>query len=279
MIIDFHTHLFSTDICRDRTPALADDHFRSIYADEKSKLADHHDLLAAMKDSCVDCAVAMGFPWNHEGLCAAQNDYLRSVIELSGGTIIPFGSVPRNSSRPVEEWVREISDMGLRGVGEVGFYNQGLNEESLEHLENLLAAAKKHSLPLCLHVNEPVGHRYRGKYDPNLRDLYHILARNQEVPIILSHWGGGLIFYELMPEVSKTLSHCFYDTAASPFIYSDAIYRIAPLMVSPGKILFGSDYPLINFRRYFDAINRECGNEEWKADVLGKNAARLLKII
>ncbi|HOT45942.1 MAG TPA: TatD family hydrolase [Spirochaetota bacterium] len=279
MIIDFHTHLFSSDLCRDRTRGLEDDQFRSIYAAEKSKLIDHHDLLAAMKDYGVDFAVAMGFPWDDEELCASQNDYFRSVIELSGGTIIPFGSVPHNSARPVEEWVREIRDMGLRGVGEVGFYSRGLNEESLDFLENLLAAAKKHSLPLCIHVNEPVGHRYRGKYDPNLRVLYGILSKNQDVQIILSHWGGGLIFYELMPEVSESLAHCFYDTAASPFIYSDAIYRIAPLMVSPGKILYGSDFPLISFRRYFDAINRECGDEEWKAGVLGKNAARLLKII
>ncbi len=279
MIIDFHAHLFSGDICRDRTRGLADGQFRSIYADNKSKLADHQDLMNAMKDNGVDYAVAMGFPWDDEGLCASQNDYLRTVIGLSGGTIIPFGSVPRNSARPAEEWVREIRDMGLRGVGEVGFYRQGLDEASLDHLEKLLAAAKTHSLPLCLHVNEPVGHRYPGKYDPNLRGLYDLLSKNPEVPIILSHWGGGLIFYELMPEVSKSLAHCYYDTAASPFIYSDAIYRIAPLMVSPGKILFGSDFPLIGFRRYFDAIDREYGDVELKADVLGKNAARLLKII
>ena len=54
-----------------------------------------------------------------------------------------------------------------------------------------------------------------------------------------------MIFYELMPEVSEALSRCWYDTAASPFIYKDDIYRIAPQVAGGEKILFGSDYPLI----------------------------------
>ncbi len=279
MIIDFHTHIFSSDICLDRTICLADDQFRSIYALEKSKLIDHLELMEAMKNFGIDYAVAMGFPWENELFCEAQNKYLRDVIEISGGTIIPFGSVPVSPSINIEDWVRGIKEMGLRGVGEAGFYRQGLNRFGLNFLEELLAAARKFSLPLCLHVNEPVGHHYQGKYDPNLRELYVILSEHTDVTIILSHWGGGMIFYELMPEVSKALSHCYYDTAASPFIYSDSIYRIAPLVASQKKILFGSDYPLIPFGRYYDAINSECADEELKADVLGRNAARLLKII
>jgi len=49
MIIDFHTHIFSSDICLDRTPGLADGQFRCIYAAEKSKLISLHDLMEAMK--------------------------------------------------------------------------------------------------------------------------------------------------------------------------------------------------------------------------------------
>ncbi len=279
MIIDFHTHIFSSDLCRDRSNGLADTQFRSIYETEKSKLVSHQELMEAMKNSGIDYSVAMGFPWIDEVLCRAQNEYLRTVIELSGGVIIPFGSVPLHSATPPEEWVRGIKEMGLRGIGEVGFYRQGLTGNNLDFLKKVLAAAGKYSLPLCLHVNEPVGHHYQGKYDPNLRELYPVLSDYSDVPIILSHWGGGMVFYELMPEVSEALSHCYYDTAASPFIYSDAIYRIAPLMTGPKKILFGSDYPLLSWRRYYDAINRECVDEEIKADVLGRNAARLLKML
>lgn len=278
MIIDFHTHIFSSDLCRDRAAGLSDGQFRSIHSSEKTKLIDHRDLMAAMNNFSIDFAVAMGFPWEHEELCRSQNEYFRAVIDYSGGTIIPFGSVPVHPSTDIDDWVRCIKEMGLQGIGEIAFYQHGLNGFSLDFLAGLLAAVRKCSLPLCLHVNEPVGHHYQGKYDPNLRELYAILSEYTDVTIILSHWGGGLIFYELMPDVAKALSHCYYDTAASPYIYSDAIYRIAPLLASPKKILFGSDYPLIPCGRYFEAISRECTDEELKADVLGRNAARVLNI-
>ena len=279
MIIDFHTHIFSTDLCRDRSIGLADGQFRCINSSEKARLISHPELMAAMKESGVDYCVAMGFPWEDEALCAAQNEYLRAVPGLSGGTIIPFGSVPVNRSTDCGAWVRAVKDMGLRGIGEVGFYREGLNGSTLDFLWELLAAARDSSLPLCLHVNEPVGHHYQGKYDPNLRELYALLTEYADVDIILSHWGGGLLFYELMPEVAVVLSRCYYDTAASPYIYSDKIYRVAPSLVSPKKILFGSDYPLIGSGKYIESISREILDNEWKADVLGMNAARLLKII
>ncbi len=279
MIIDFHTHIFSSDICRDRTPFLGDGQFRAIYSSEKSKLAGHQELIGAMNRAGVDYAVAMGFPWENEAICEVQNEYLRSVVGLSGGAIVPFGSVPVHASVRVEEWVRRIGEMGLRGVGEVGFYRQGITPATIDFLWELLAAVGKYSLPLCLHVNEPVGHAYQGKYDPGLRELYGAISEFPDVTVILSHWGGGMIFYELMPEVSKGLAHCYYDTAASPYLYSDIIYRIAPLMAGSKKLLFGSDYPLLPHERYLDAVNRELADEELKADILGRNAARLLKII
>lgn len=278
MIVDAHTHIFSGDVQAYRDRYLADGQFRCLYGDEKSTLIDHRDLMAAMKESGIDYAVAMGFPWEREELCAAQNEYFHSVIELSGGTIIPFGSVPIDNSIDVASWVRGIRDSGLRGVGEVAFYRQGMNTETISFLKRLFAAVRDYSLPLCLHLNEPVGHAYPGKYDPCFGELSVVLADYTDVTVILSHWGGGLLFYEFMPEISKILAHCSYDTAASPFLYHDGIYSTALKITGSKKILFGSDYPLIPYRRYLDAINGTIADDNMKADILGLNAARILKI-
>jgi hypothetical protein len=258
---------------------LADGQFRCIYGSEKAKLIDHRDLMTAMKQSGIDYAVAMGFPWESEELCAAQNKYFQNLADLSGSTIIPFGSVPINNSINIEKWVYDIRDSGLQGVGEVGFYRYGMNAETIEFLNRLFAAVRKCSLPLCLHVNEPVGHAYPGKYDPHLGDLCAVIADYPEVTLILSHWGGGLLFYELMPEVSKILANCFYDTAASSLLYNEGIFEIALKIAGTKKILFGSDYPLLPYRRYLDSINRIIADENMKTDILGLNAARMLNII
>jgi uncharacterized protein len=278
MIIDFHTHIFSGDVCGARENFLSDGQFRCVYENEKARLVDHRSLMAAMSESGIDYAVAMGFPWEREEFCAAQNEYLASVIKASGGTIIPFGSVPAHDFINVEAWVKEISNLGLRGIGEISFYRYGMTSRNIARIRALLGAARMYSLPLCIHVNEPVGHRYPGKYDPNLRELYAAVIEYPDVAVVFSHWGGGLIFYELMPEVSKSLSHCYYDTAASPFLYAETLYGVAPRIAGSKKILFGTDYPLLPPSRYLEPIGRIIEDEGWKADILGMNAARLLKI-
>ena len=45
--------------------------------------------------------------------------------------------------------------------------------------------------------------------------------------LICAHWGGGLPFYELMPEVADALRNVYYDTAASLFLYRPAIFSAA----------------------------------------------------
>src|SRR4030042_2852435 len=267
MIIDFHTHIFSADVCRNREPFLADGQFQSIYGMAGAPLIDHRDLANFMLRSGIDRAVAMGFPWEREDFCAAQNEYFRTVAESSGGSIIPFASVPVNRTARIDAWVREIKDMGFRGVGEVSYYRNGMNSESIDHLRSLLSAARSYSLPVCLHVNEPVGHRYPGKYDPLLQEVHAAVAEHPDVVVILSHWGGGLLFYELMPEVSRSLKNCYYDTAATPLLYADEIYGIAYRITGSKKILFGTDYPLLSADRYIDAIKKSIPDEESLADI------------
>jgi len=277
MIIDFHTHIFSPDICGDRRRAWTDRQFQRVYGDDSSTLVDHGSLMESMRAQGIVRAVAMGFPWEGEDLCAAQNEYFARVKRLSGDAIVPFGSVPVNDSVDVELWVRSIKDMGLGGIGEVGFYREGMTPGNIRYLERLLAAARSCALPLCLHVNEPVGHRYAGKYDPVLGLLYETIAAFPGVPMILSHWGGGLVFYELMPEVKRALAHCYYDTAATPYLYSADIYGIAARIAGPERILFGSDYPLLQATRYLGSIDEAVPDPRWKAGILGMNAARLLE--
>jgi hypothetical protein len=278
MIIDFHIHLFSPSVSEDRNIYLADGQFNCIYNSAKAKIIDRVQAAAALNEAGIDRAVAMGFPWDREDFCSEQNAYLRSACELSKGKIVSFASVPLCSANSVESWVRDIKHQGFSGIGEVAFYRDGLTPGNLDYLRKLMDAVQKHSLPLCLHLNEPVGHKYPGKYTPEFHYIYSVLADFPDVTVILSHWGGGLIFYELMAEVSSTLKNCYYDTAASPLLYSETVYSISPQIVSPKKILFGSDYPLVNYSRYFDSIHRTVMNKESIDYIMGLNAVDLLKI-
>jgi predicted TIM-barrel fold metal-dependent hydrolase len=50
------------------------------------------------------------------------------------------------------------------------------------------------------------------------RILFDFISSFREVTVILAHFGGGLMFYELMPEVKDVLTNTYYDTAAAPCV-------------------------------------------------------------
>ena len=67
-------------------------------------------------------------------------------------------------------------------------------------------------------------------------------------------------FYFLMPEIRNSLTNVYFDISASPFLYSDDVYKTA-LLCAPGRILFGTDFPLIGKERYMKAISGDCACE------------------
>ncbi|MDZ7698282.1 MAG: amidohydrolase family protein [Deltaproteobacteria bacterium] len=75
------------------------------------------------------------------------------------------------------------------------------------------------------------------------------------------------------------LSRVWFDTAASPFLYAPDIYRVAGNIVGSERILFGSDYPLLNPERYFKEM-AEAGLSKADVDrITGVNAEKLLGLV
>lgn len=276
MIIDFHVHLFPPEMIAHRERFFDDAHFAALYKTEKSKMVNRNELLAMMRREGIKRAVAMAFPFENDEYRTLQNEYLLESSRETGGTIIPFLVAP-DDAESLREWTADAKKRGAAGIGEVAFYATGFGKREQQYLAALLHAASIAELPVCLHVNEPVGHRYPGKYASSIELLYEAIAQYPNAKIILAHWGGGIFFYELMKEVREALSHVWYDTAATPYLYDENIYKIAGEIIGAEKILFGSDYPLISPARYIQAMRRYFYDEEL-THVLGANAQKLLGI-
>ncbi|MDR0685314.1 MAG: amidohydrolase family protein, partial [Spirochaetaceae bacterium] len=133
-------------------------------------------------------------------------------------------------------------------------------------------------MPVLVHANEPVGHQYPGKTDTTLCQLELFVEHSPDNDIILAHWGGGLLYFETMPELRKKFARVFYDCAASPFLYDSSVYRIACELGLETKILFGSDYPLLPITRYIPEIEASGIPDRAKALLLGENCRRILGI-
>jgi predicted TIM-barrel fold metal-dependent hydrolase len=277
MIIDAHTHIFPDEVRKKRQIyCRRDEGFRLLYKDERSTLSGKEALLRSMDQEGISCSIVCGFPWRDVGLCRESNDYLLRSSQEFPDRIIPFCSIPMGSIRLAKKELDRCLSLGMRGVGELAFYGQGMTRREIQILRSALQPLQELGIPVLFHTNEPVGHAYPGKSLKSLRPVYELLSLIPGVPFILAHWGGGFLFYELMPEVARMANRIYYDTAASPYLYRPQIYALATQIVGPNRILWGSDFPLIPPNRYFLELEK-CGLPQSIQDkIKGLNAQRLL---
>ena len=272
MIIDSHTHLFPPELIARREELLDRDlWFGALYRDPRARMADAPTLLAEMQAAGVDGSVAFGFAFRDLGLCRACNDYVLEVSAAASGRIIPLAVVNPTAGQDACRETRRCLERGVQGIGELMPDGQGFDLARDGCLDEMMALARAHDLPLLTHVNERIGHRYPGKGDQGIEEAYALARRYPDNRIVLAHWGGGLPFFELMPEVRQALRNVYYDTAASLYLYDDSIFRHV-MAWAPHKVLFGSDFPLIGQGRFLRRIRRLDLDEITLTRLLGENA-------
>ena len=279
MIIDFHTHIFPPRIKQNRSKYIAGDPcFAVLYSSPKAKLATADELIASMDENEIDISVVLNIGWTRHERCVETNDYIMESIARYPKRLIGFCTTPLDSSQAALDEVERCAEGGMRGVGEmrpdtqlVDFRDEGVMKPFIEVLT-------RYKLILLTHASEPVGYQYPGKGAVTPDRLYHLITSYPDLTIVCAHWGGGLPFYALMPEVKKAMSNVFFDTAASPFLYSPQVYQQVIQLVGAERILFGSDYPLMAPGRLLKEIESLDLPEETKSLILSGNARRLLGI-
>ncbi|MGD9143845.1 MAG: amidohydrolase family protein [Dehalococcoidia bacterium] len=279
MIIDFHTHVLPPQVKADRRRCVEKDPaFAAIYSDEKAVIATAEDLIESMDRDGVDVSLIVNYSWTTHELCVETNDFILESINRYPARLYGFCAVSSCKDDASLQEIERCAAAGAKGIGELrpdvpsfGFTGAG----SVKAFAELL---RKHGLMVLTHSSEPVGHRYFGKGQATPDVLCRLIESLGELTIICGHWGGGLPFYSLMPEVKQVLANVYYDTAASPFLYRPEIYRRVADLVGAERILFGSDYPLLPAGRIIKEINSAELTEEEKLTVLSGNARYLLGV-
>ena len=279
MIIDFHTHIFPSQMRENRELyARRDRTFAALYTNPKARLASAEDLIAVMDEDGVDVAVAMGIGWSDYDTAREANDYIIETTRRWRGRIVGFAGVnPAWGYRAVREAER-CADAGLRGIGELHPDTQGFNLADKQTMSALMGVAQERRLIVTTHSSEPVGHLYTGKGSVTPQVLMRFITNFPDAIIVCAHWGGGLPFYALMPEVAAALRNVYFDSAASPFLYTPQVYSAVASLVGADKTLFGSDYALLRPRRLLTEIAASDLTAQQQDAVRGGNAARLLRL-
>ncbi len=278
MKIDFHVHVTPPDIIKDwKKIAEKELYFKLLSESPVNKFATVEDVVVELDNSKVDKAVIFGFAFRDMGLCRYVNDYVADAIKRYSNKLIGYMVLDPTSDK-MEKEIDRCMYLGLKGVGELFPYGQEFDITDTKQMSSLCNYCIERDLPVMIHTNEAVGHYYSGKTNTTAVEASIFAQNYPDLKIILAHWGGGLLFYELMPEIRRQNKNVYYDTAASPFLYDKKIYKVAKEIGILDKVLFGSDYPLIPMKRYLKEIAISGLNDMEQALVCGENAKDLLKL-
>lgn len=277
-IVDAHVHIFPPEMISRREQLLQeDDWFGVAFGHPKARMTTAEDLIASMDKAGVDISIVVGWPWGTNALCAEHNDYLADTARRWPDRIRWLGIFNPVAEGALEEITR-CADMGASGFGELNADGQGFRWSVSSHYEDAITAIASLDLPVMAHTSEPVGHTYPGK---GFAHPQEILTAIETVPIakwVLAHWGGGLPFYELMPEVKVACANVSYDSAATSYLYDPAVFRNVIDLVGIEKVLFGSDWPVLAQGRLIKRIHEAQLSDIERAAVLGGNTLRIYGI-
>ncbi len=279
MLIDFHTHLFPPDIRAHRERYCArDPWFNELYANPRTGIATAEDLIAEMDVSGVDVSVAFSFGWTDTGLIEETNSYVIDAMQRYPNRIYGMAVLqPIIRVQAVHELER-CARTGMIGLGELMPHGQGYKLSDIDLLMPVMEVVRQYQLLVLSHCSEPVGHIYPGKGNVTLEDIVAFLTAFPDVRFVAAHWGGGLPFYTLMPEIKRITANVWYDTAATLYLYRQNIFPVVANLVGADRILFASDYGLLPQRRIIDHIVQSGLHKDALKMVLGGNAQSLLGI-
>lgn len=290
-IWDAHVHLFPPEIYQNWDKyAQRDPWFAALTRPPKDgrgtaeAWCDAEEALACADAAGVQGLVMQGWYWNDPGLVTLHNDYMAQCLRRHPARLAAFAACNPTFGDAALAEVERCAGLGFSGVGELGPGGNGY-DFTAGPLLDLLALCQSKGLPVCIHCGEPVGHPYPGKDCTPLAPLPDLARRFPALKLILAHLGGGLPFYELNPRIRQCMDNVYYDTAANPLLYASRSLPITAQLVGAGRLLFGSDFPLLLYPRLerradmtrFLGEVRGCGLSEGELElVLGGNLLRLL---
>ncbi len=246
-IIDAHVHLYPSEA--NRAPAAwaaarGEKHW-ALLATRRRKdgnpvqgFPSMAQLLRHMNEAGIRQAVLLGWYWENHATCVEQNKFYASCLKAYPTRFAAFATVHPAAGEVALDEVRRARDAGFSGLGELSPHSQHvpLNDPIWRKILTLAGELK---LPVNLHVTDPKSGPYPGRVETPLADFVELAREFPWTKFVLAHWGGGLAFDPVM----GAMPNVYYDTAASPLLYGTDVWPKAP----PGRVLFGSDYPLVLF--------------------------------
>lgn len=188
-----------------------------------------------MDEAGVERAILQGWYWENHESCVEQNAFYAECLRGHPKRFLAFATVHPQAGTAALDELRRAKDAGFSGVGELSPHSQQVPLDD-PGWRAILSLAGELDMPVNLHVTDPDSKPYPGRVATPLPDFIRLAREFLGTKFILAHWGGGLAW-----AAEAALPNVWFDTAASPLLYGAEVWGKAP----PGRVLFGSDYPLV----------------------------------
>lgn len=274
-VIDAHTHLFPPELVTDRSTHLnRDTWFAELFSSPNILMVTVEAMLESMDSAGIQHSVVCGWPWKDPVLCREHNDFLAEACRRYPDRLSWLAIVNPSVRGADAEIVRCVAE-GAVGAGELNADAQNFTWDEPSRLMPMVDACVSLGVPMLMHCSEPVGHRYPGKGTATPERILVFLEAAPELSVIAAHWGGGLPFYELMPEVARLTRNVVYDSAASTYLYGFDVFPIVERLAGDDRILFASDYPVLRPRPFLRKVRESGITRRGAPGILSGNAERV----
>jgi len=206
------------------------------------------------------------------GVCT--NEQVREFCKGSS-RLIPFCDVnPHLYTDLGSELHRKVEDEGFRGLKLYPTYQHYYLNDT--RMYPLYQAAQELQIPVLIHTGSSVFKGSRLKYGDPLH-LDDVATDFPALNLVMAHSGRGF-WYDRAFFLSKLHANVYMELSGLP--PSKLMTYFPELARNTDKVIFGSDWPgMTHIRRNMEAISELPLPSEGVENILGGNAARLLKLV
>ncbi len=218
------------------------------------------------------------------------HNVVKQWVETDPDVFIGFGSInPNRSKSEIQRLLNEITRfefLGIKILPTLMLFDPRKNKR----LGQIWKYAQKNDLIIIYHIGGDPGPwelpAMATTSNPIFIEKY---LKKYDTTVILPHLGGyssqypGLWLDECL-KLGETYPHIYLDTSATPYLlHEQTIVSRIRNTVTFNRILFGSDYPVVQGKAYNDLINvienSTYLNNKEKELIFYKNAEKLFRLM
>jgi predicted TIM-barrel fold metal-dependent hydrolase len=276
-IVDTHCHQPTEEFLHDAGGQMMQDAANKFGAEMETDTYDH--LIEEYHDVGIGTTVLLG--WDAEtntGNPPVPNDYVAEVRDEYPEFFVGFASVDPLKDDCVEEAERAVKDLDLSGF-KFQQIAQGFDPSDPEH-EELWATIEDLDVPVVFHggnstlgAGAPGGRGLKVKYgNPMLVD--DVAAEHPDLQILLAH--PAFPWEKEQLAICQQKGNVYMDLSGwMPRYIDDQVLHYAKSLLAD-KVMFGTDYPMIEPGPWLDQFAELDFPDEVQRKILWENAEEFL---